>query len=117
VFRFASLQSAAAQAALAAASAPTSLPDSVVVIDDGDVLTLSRAVLRIARRLGFPWSLACVAWVIPRPILDWGYRVIARNRHRWFGKADTCPLPRPDERELFLDDAESYESVSAPPRP
>jgi len=32
------------------------------------------------------------------------YRWIARNRYRWFGRKDACPLPPPGLRERFLDD-------------
>jgi len=32
------------------------------------------------------------------PLYDW----VARNRYRWFGKYDSCPLPSPDQRARFL---------------
>jgi predicted DCC family thiol-disulfide oxidoreductase YuxK len=62
----------------------------------------STAVLRIARGLGFPWNLATVFLIVPRPIRDAVYRWVARNRYRWFGKKDTCRLPSPEERARFL---------------
>jgi len=36
------------------------------------------------------------------PLRDVVYRVIARNRVRWFGRRDTCRIPTPDEASQFL---------------
>lgn len=47
-----------------------------------------------------------MGWVlqlIPRVLRDWGYRVVARNRYRVFGRYDTCPVPTEDTRSRFLD--------------
>ncbi len=103
VHRFASLQSEAGRRALREAGAPEALPDSIVLIDQVGVHTRSTAALRIARRLGFPWRLAVVGWVIPRFLRDWLYDFIARNRYAWFGRRESCMLPTPDLRRRFLD--------------
>ena len=62
----------------------------------------SDAAVRIARRLGGPWRLAGALLAVPRPLRDWAYGVIARNRYRWFGKADVCLVPSPSLRDRFL---------------
>lgn len=41
--------------------------------------------------------------IVPRPIRDWGYRVVASNRYRIFGRYDTCPIPSEQTRTRFLD--------------
>lgn len=58
--------------------------DSVVWIDPrrNELLTRSAAGLRVARCLGGLWRLALVFWIVPRPIRDWGYDLIARHRHQ-----------------------------------
>jgi predicted DCC family thiol-disulfide oxidoreductase YuxK len=56
----------------------------------------------MARRLGMPWALASAALVVPAAIRDVAYRVIARNRLRWFGQRDTCRIPTPGEAGRFL---------------
>ncbi len=62
------------------------------------------AVVRIGWTLGGVWSvLATLLWLIPRPLRDLGYALIARNRYRIFGKKETCRLPTPAERARFLD--------------
>lgn len=61
------------------------------------------AVVRIGWTLGGLWAvLATVLWCIPRPLRDWGYAMIARNRYRFFGKKETCRMPTPAERSRFL---------------
>jgi predicted DCC family thiol-disulfide oxidoreductase YuxK len=107
-FRFAALQSDAG-ASLLASSAPAGpagpalpLPDSIVLVEDGCVLTQSTAALRIARRLRFPWPLLYALAIVPRPIRDLIYAWIARNRYRWFGRRDRCMVPTPELRARFL---------------
>jgi len=105
-FRFASLQSPIGQSLARAAGAPPGagdLPDSFVLVDGERAWTKSDAVLEVARRLGAPWSWALLLRAFPRPLRDAVYSWIARNRYRWFGKQETCPLPDPGQRERFLD--------------
>jgi len=101
-FHFAPLQSAAASR-LIASSGVTSLPDSIVLVEEGKVWTRSTAVLRIARRLKFPWPAAYAMIIVPRPLRDWIYNLVARNRYRWFGKREVCMVPTPALRARFLD--------------
>jgi len=75
---------------------------TVFLIEDGQLYQRSTAALRIARRLGFPFALAWVFMLVPSFIRDAVYKVIARNRYRWFGKRDSCRLPTPAERARFL---------------
>ncbi len=106
-FRFAALQSEAAQALLAAHGQPLTPdaladPTSVVLVADGRVYTHSAAVLRIAGQLGGVWRLAAVGWLLPGRWRDALYRYIARNRYRWFGRQESCMLPTPELRGRFL---------------
>jgi predicted DCC family thiol-disulfide oxidoreductase YuxK len=49
------------------------------------------------------WRLSgIVLQVVPRPLREWGYRMVARNRYRIFGRYDTCPIPTEDTRSRFL---------------
>ncbi len=109
VFQFASLQSPFAAHILNRHGVNPADLDTVYVIVEHDqadesLLARSDAVRNVLRQLGGFWRLAggMLAW-IPRPLCDWGYRVIARNRYRIFGRYDTCPLPSEDVRARFLD--------------
>lgn len=100
--RFASIGSDAARAALERAEFPCQLPDSVVLIDRGQVHTLSSAGLRIARYLRMAWPLLSLLLIVPKPLRDTPYRWVARNRYRWFGRREECMIPTPDVRARFL---------------
>ena len=83
--------------------------DSLVFVEPLDfayleqVFVRSDAALRVARYLGGIWTLALVAYIIPRPVRDYLYDQFAKRRYRWFGKYDACVLPPPEVRERFLD--------------
>ena len=110
-FRFASLQSAAAARLLDGRGAQ--LPDSIVLLQHGRVHTRSSAALRIARGLRFPWPLLAAFLLVPRPVRDWVYDLVARRRYRWFGKSDACMVPDAELRARFLADGEGAVSDAA----
>jgi predicted DCC family thiol-disulfide oxidoreductase YuxK len=102
-FRFAALQSSQAAALLAPhGRVPEVEPQSFILVEGGRMYERSTAALRIARRLPGAWKLFYAFIVIPRPVRDAAYRVIARNRYRWFGKAEACRMPTPELRARFL---------------
>jgi predicted DCC family thiol-disulfide oxidoreductase YuxK len=83
------------------------LPDdpgkwSMVYVDESGIHDESDASLEVYRRLGGLWWLLSLARFVPRVIRNPVYRLIARNRYRWFGKRDTCRLVSAAERERFL---------------
>ena len=76
--------------------------DSNLLVLDGRVYTEFDAFIEIARRFGGGWALMPVLYAVPRPLRDWLYNRIARNRYRWFGKRAVCYLPTPDLAARFL---------------
>lgn len=75
---------------------------SFIFLDKDRLYEQSNAVLLAMKRLGGAWRLIAVLYVFPRPLRDFVYRVVARNRYRWFGRREECRLPTPDERDRFL---------------
>ena len=55
------------------------------------------------KRLGGWWRvLATIGTVVPRPIRDAAYDLVARVRYRVFGRAkEACPILPPDLRSRF----------------
>ena len=105
-FDFASLQSDAARRVLVKVMDTKeidALPDSMVLLDSDGVHVRSEAALRIVRGLGPRFALLRLGILLPRPIRDVIYDLIARNRYRWFGRRDTCMTPTPDIAARFLD--------------
>jgi predicted DCC family thiol-disulfide oxidoreductase YuxK len=41
--------------------------------------------------------------ILPRGLRDAMYRIVARNRYRWFGRSETCMVPTPELRARFID--------------
>ena len=76
---------------------------SNLLILDGRVHTELDAFIEITRRFGGLWRLTAALYVLPRPVRDWLYNRIARNRYDWFGKRDVCFVPTPELRSRFLD--------------
>lgn len=73
-----------------------SLDNGTMVIrreSDGRIFTHSDGVLEVCRALGGIWHVAVILRAIPSFLRDALYRLIARNRIRWFGHADACSLP------------------------
>jgi predicted DCC family thiol-disulfide oxidoreductase YuxK len=101
-FRFASLQSPTGQALLRRHGMDAANVFSVILVDGGRAFSRSPAAIRIAAELSGVWRLGAALWVIPRPVRDWMYEVVARNRYRWFGRRDACMMPTPELRARFL---------------
>lgn len=100
--RFASLQSGVGRALLAEHGIDADALDTIVLVDADGAHLRSDAALRIVRVLGPPWSWLRVLAALPRPLRDAAYDFVARNRYRWFGKKDACPMPRPEWTARFL---------------
>lgn len=79
--------------------------DTVIFLpaDRSRVYRRSAAAVRVLWLLGFPWNVCgWLLWLIPLPLRNVGYRLIAKARYRFFGKHETCRMPTPEERSRFL---------------
>jgi len=101
--RFASLQSVTGQQLLQQFGLSTQTFDSFVLIANNRYYTQSTAALRVARYLRGGWAWLYALIVVPKPIRDFFYRLVARNRYRWFGRKDSCMMPAPGLKDRFLD--------------
>ena len=101
-FRYSPLQGETARRLLGMDDYPSGAPYSFVFLESDRRFEQSNAVLHAMTRLGGAWRLFAVLYVFPRPVRDFVYRVVARNRYRWFGRRDACRMPTPEERDRFL---------------
>ena len=65
-------------------SCPTTLKDvdSVYIVNNGKWFARSSAVCRMLWGLRLHWKFAgTLLWLIPRPIRDFGYDMVAKRRH------------------------------------
>jgi len=77
------------------------ITDSVILVKLNQVYFESDTVIEIAGMLSYPWKLGVCAKFIPKKIRDGIYRLIAKNRYRWFGKRETCRIPTSEEKDFF----------------
>ena len=103
LFQFLPAQSPRGEALYARLGLKSGDWDSNLLMLDGRVYTELDAFIEIARRFGGWWRLMRILYAIPRPLRDWLYNRLARNRYRWFGKRDVCYLPTPELAPRFLD--------------
>lgn len=82
---------------------PEDLDLTYLVILDGEAFTKSDATFVLLGELKAPWSWLCILRLIPRPVRDAFYDLIARNRLQWFGRKTDCLIPSPEQRTRFLD--------------
>lgn len=106
-FRYAPIQSSFASSLLQKHGIRAADLDSVSVIagyglPTEQAFTKSDAVLRSAWELGGVWRIGETGRLLPRALRDWFYDRIAHNRYRIFGKYETCPMPRPEDRAKFV---------------
>ncbi len=99
--RYASLQSNIGNELRAEFNIPTSI-DSLIFIENGKASIYSSAALGICRHFSFPGNLLYAFILIPPFIRNPVYKWVAANRYKWFGKKETCRIPTPQEKDLFL---------------
>ena len=106
-FRYAPLESDLGREILARFNIRAS-PDGVVLVTDTQqpgerIYHRSDAVAQSLQRLGAPWRMAGkLLAILPHPLRDWGYGVVAHYRYRLFGRYDSCPVPSPEQRSRLL---------------
>ena len=100
-FKFAPLQGETARQRLTQ-DHRESLP-SIILLEGERVWSQSDAILRLLFLLGGWWRLTLIFRIVPRPLRDALYQIVAKRRYRWFGQRKTCRLPSVDEKARFLD--------------
>jgi predicted DCC family thiol-disulfide oxidoreductase YuxK len=101
-FRFGASQTPRAAPLLARYGLNRDTARSLILIEGGRVYLRSTASLRIAARLTFPWSLLRAFLLVPRPLRDAVYRIVAALRHRLAGSSNACEIPPPEIRARML---------------
>lgn len=91
--RIATAQSDLGQRLFVKAGLDPNDPQSWVVYHNQHLRTDADAVLYLSKFLSGPWQLARVLAVVPHRWRNGLYRVVARNRYRWFGRRNMCDLP------------------------
>lgn len=101
-FKFGASQNPEGQALLAKYGTSREATRSLILIEGDEISLRSTAVLKIARRMTAPWRWAAALLLVPRPIRDPVYRVVAAIRHRLAGRSNACEIPPPEIRARLI---------------
>lgn len=77
-------------------------PQSWLLIDRGRAAGELDAVVELGCRCGWPGQLLRPLMLLPQRWRATLYRWVARNRIRWFGRADLCATPSPSLRARLM---------------
>jgi predicted DCC family thiol-disulfide oxidoreductase YuxK len=101
-FRFGSLQSPAVVDLLRQHNFSSDDLSTVVLLEGNKLYYQSTAVLKILKQLGGAWVLLYGFIIIPKPVRDFFYNLIAKNRYKLFGRQDACMVPTPELKAKFV---------------
>ncbi|MER8816268.1 DCC1-like thiol-disulfide oxidoreductase family protein [Mesorhizobium sp. M0220] len=73
-----------------------------LVIIDGAAFTRLDSFVAVMAELAWPWRAARILLLLPRPLRDWLYDRIAKNRYALFGKKDNCEIPSAEVRARLI---------------
>ncbi|MCH6575340.1 MAG: thiol-disulfide oxidoreductase DCC family protein [Bacteroidetes bacterium] len=102
IYKFAAMQSESGQKLLQEYKLNVSDFDTFVLIVNDKHFTKSTAALNISKNLKSFVKLLYPLIILPRPIRDFFYDLIAKNRYKFFGRRDICRIPTEEERDKFL---------------
>jgi predicted DCC family thiol-disulfide oxidoreductase YuxK len=103
LFKFSSLQSDFGKRRTKELGLGEDYMDTIVLDDEGKVYTQSDAVFKVLKYIGGIYAASAIFLILPKPLRDFYYKLVARNRYKWFGKRDTCRVPTPELKAKFLE--------------
>jgi predicted DCC family thiol-disulfide oxidoreductase YuxK len=99
-FKFTSLQSAEGRRLVFEHGIQLETVDSFILIEGPQFFTQSSAAIKVSQHFSGWWSILSLLTILPKPIRDWSYDRIAKNRYKWFDQVNSCAVP-------FMEDIES----------
>lgn len=100
--KFAALQSVGGREIIEKIRLEANYLKSLVLIIGDKYYLKSDAVFQILSILGGVWKLFYVFKIIPKPIRDYMYDLIAKYRYKVFGRKENCMIPSEEIRQRFL---------------
>ncbi|MFH2132978.1 MAG: DCC1-like thiol-disulfide oxidoreductase family protein [bacterium] len=103
VFSFTPMQSDISQKLIKQYHAAAFDFDTFLLIKNGVCYERSDAIMEIMKDLTGYWSILRFFSFVPKPIRDYFYNLVARNRYQLFGKRNHCMVPTQDIRKRFIE--------------
>ena len=101
-FLFAPSQSLQAQNLLDKYQLTNVTLDTLILIKNDKCFLQSDAVFEIIKDLSGYWYLFGVFKIIPKILNDKLYNFISKNRYKFFGKKNTCMIPKDEIKNRFI---------------
>lgn len=76
--------------------------NTLIFLNKDEILTESTGVLFILSMLPYPWKLISILKIFPAVLRNSIYRLVAKNRYKWFGKNKMCAIPNAEFSSSFL---------------
>ena len=102
IFYFASLQSKYGQEFLQANNLPLNVYSSVIYLQENKIYTKSSAAIRAFAALNILSNFFLILLIFPRPIRDFFYNLIAKNRKHFFKNQTSCLIPTEELKKRML---------------
>ncbi len=77
---------------------------TIILYHNNKIIIKSNAAIKIAYLLGGFFKIFIIFKILPNFIRDGIYDIISRNRYRWFGKSDSCYIPKKEILDRFIND-------------
>jgi len=100
--RFIAITSAEGRTLAAANDIDPDNPESFLIIEEDKILRSSDAIIALGRYVGGLHKIVVIGKILPRPIRDGLYSLIAKNRYKIFGRTESCYVPTPENRDRFV---------------
>ena len=78
--------------------------NTIILYHNNKIIIKSNAAIKIAYLLGGFFKIFIIFKILPNFIRDGIYDVISRNRYCWFGKSDSCYIPKKEILDRFIND-------------
>lgn len=111
-FRFTPIQSPYGRALAQRLAIDTEAPETNVVILGGRAYFKADSAIHALTRVP-RWRWVRLFSILPRPMRNWLYDRVARNRYRLFGKTETCMVPTPETMRRFVFDEDGANAERA----
>ena len=102
-FRFTPIQSPYGRALAQQLGIDAGTPETNAVIIGGHAYFKADSAMQALSRLPH-WRWVRLFSILPRPLRDWFYDRVARNRYQLFGKTESCMMPTPELMHRFVFD-------------
>lgn len=103
IFRFVPLQSELGSKIIKHIGINIKNTDSIILYEPGKAYYYkSEAALLIIKEFGGLYTLLRIFTVFPKFLSNFIYDYVAKNRYRWYGKQETCMVPKPELAAKFL---------------